>query len=144
MVGDYLNQPYPVPSQIQLFFRRMVANLIIQISNICIEKTPLILHTNEIGKKQMFIESNYCKLPISQERPLKDEQPGPPVSQIIRGSFSGFVSDSTKQQKSCTSSDSPTPIYLSIMSNQNKKKEVTSELNLEMKVFFRFSTLKYL
>ena len=36
------------------------------------------------------------KLPISETRPEKEEQPGPPVNQSIRGSFLGSFSDLIK------------------------------------------------
>ena len=57
--------------------------------------------------------------PFSKRRPEMEEQPGPPFSQIKRGSSSGFLSDLMKQQNNCTSSSSPTPMYLHSPRNAN-------------------------
>ena len=47
-------------------------------------------------KTKDYIKECTRKIPISYTSPEKPEQPGPPVSQRIRGSLAGSLSDSMK------------------------------------------------
>ncbi|XP_073225155.1 uncharacterized protein [Cicer arietinum] len=64
-------------------------------------KTPTFVHecglTIRLGKLPLYSSFLNSSGPaISQTRPDKAEQPGPPVSQSITGSSFGFFSDSMK------------------------------------------------
>lgn len=60
-----------------------------------ISRYTLINKFVKIGKNS-WNEVAISKLPIWKARPDNEEQPGPPVSQSIRGSFSGLFSDLMK------------------------------------------------
>lgn len=64
------------------------------------------------GNKPVRSQRRGICIPLSQKKARRVEQPGPPVSQSISGSSGGDLCDSTKQQNSCTSSVSPTAMYL--------------------------------
>lgn len=51
----------------------------------------------------MIMGNNSNTNPSSINKPVMDEQPGPPLSQSTNGSVSGLLRDSKNQKKKCLS-----------------------------------------
>jgi hypothetical protein len=64
------------------------------------------LEFHEYGLSTVCILALMEAGPSSMKRPVKEEHPGPPLSQRTTGSFLGSFRDSKNQKKKCLSSSS--------------------------------------